>query len=272
MMSWGAAPIRVTRSVCPLAVVVVAASLVGACGGSAGDGSGDGSGRADEASDGTSPPSGSGSSSNEASSQAPRPSADEPSSSPTPAPPTSADVTPAPADTPPTPAPPADSPPASDLPGSDPLPSPTPEPDPEPSPISIEGCVYIGAYDRVFIFQRDAASGVCTDLGLVTVDDSPSPFDLANLALPLRWTIEDMSAFSCTPDGNPMSGTTATEFTMASGSIAFDPANGGLPSRVTLDVTILGAAADAELAPDPLIASQRIRADELELKGSCSSR
>ena len=142
-----------------------------------------------------------------------------------------------------------------------------------PNPaISIEGCVAIGGYDRVIIFQRDAASGICTDLGLVTVDGDPSPFDLADLSLPQRWTVEDMSAFPCTADGNPVAGATPTDFGAASGRIDFDTETGAVPSRVSLDGALTDPAGEAEAAPQSLISRQRIVADDLELRGSCPPR
>jgi hypothetical protein len=154
-----------------------------------------------------------------------------------------------------------------------PIPPVKPEMEPEPAvSISVDGCVEIGAYVRAYFFQRDEASGTCAELGLVELRDEPSAFDLTTLSLPPRWEVESMSAFRCTPEGALLSGTIPTEYLTASGSVAFGLMQGAIPLRATLAVTIRQPVEDADPSPDPLITSQAIAADDLDLQGSCPSR
>ena len=145
------------------------------------------------------------------------------------------------------------------------------EPPPSPTSISVDGCHYIGGYDRVFIFQRDGALGVCTDLTLVTPDDASGAFDLSNLSLPPRWTVDDMVAFACTPDRQPVAGSQPNYYTTASGEVSFEFAPGALPLRASLDVALTLPADDPALYPvaEPRIEAQQIRVEGLELQGSC---
>jgi hypothetical protein len=175
------------------------------------------------------------------------------------------------------------SPPASQpaAPDPEPMGPDTPEPEPvgdpqfpEPSAIVIEGCGVVGGYDRVFIFQRDAATGICTDFGLVTPVDAGGqvPFALSNLSLPMRWTVEDMVSFACAVDGSALSSATPTYFTRAEGDITFGAMQGNLPRQVKLDVVLSEPALDAGTLADQTIPEQRLVADEIDLLQGCSLR
>jgi hypothetical protein len=191
--------------------------------------------------------------------------------SPDPTPPPVATPTPQPSSPMPQPAPADDT----GTPRTEAEPEPEPEPEPvEPSPIVIEGCSVIGGYDRVFIFQRDGASGICTDFGLVTPADEADPivFALTNLLLPMRWTVEHMSAFECDAEGNAVSGAAHTHFMRADGAVDFADLQGGLPSRVRLDVVLSAPAGDTGAAAQQVIPEQRIVAVDIDLLAGCSLR
>lgn len=127
----------------------------------------------------------------------------------------------------------------------------------------------MGGYDRVFIFQRDASTGICTDFVLVSPDDD-APAQ-PNLSLPERWAVEDMSSFDCTLDGSLVSGSTPTFFTRADGNIAFGGSEGGLPLHVQLDVVLSLPAEDVGTPANQLILRQRLEAEDIALLGGCSS-
>jgi hypothetical protein len=149
-------------------------------------------------------------------------------------------------------------------------PQPAPESPPtQPESISIEGCREVGGYDRVFIFQRDASTGICTDFWLVSPDDDATP--QPNLSLPERWAVEDMSSFGCTLDGSPVSDSTRTYFTRADGNISFSGNEGALPLHVQLDVVLSSPAEDMGTPASELISRQRLEAEDIELLGGCSS-
>lgn len=166
------------------------------------------------------------------------------------------------------PAPPASEPPATPSTASTP---------PEPTPaaaLSVDGCLYVGGYDRVFIDQRDAERDICATLVLVGPDDSESPFDLTGLALPPGWTVDEMSAFPCAADGNRLSDTEPNHYRTALGSVSFVLGQGGYPTHASVDARLLHPSEDVAALPypDPLIAEQRISADHLQLQGSCRPR
>ncbi len=143
-----------------------------------------------------------------------------------------------------------------------------PEPT-EPSSIFIESCTQIGGYDRVLVFQRDAATSVCTFFGLVSPADGESDFDLSSVSLPERWTVENMEATVC--ELGAESDAALTYFTSASGSIAFAPGQGGLPARMRLDVVLRLPDEAAGTPSNEMIAEQRIVAEDLAVLGSCTS-
>lgn len=130
----------------------------------------------------------------------------------------------------------------------------------------------VGGYDRVFIFQRDAATGICTDFGLVTPTDQPSAFAVNNLSLPAFWTVEDMSAFECGPDGNAVSDATPTTFMRADGAVSFADMQGSLPLRVKLDVVLSAPAEDRGTPEEQIISEQRRLADDIDLRAGCRLR
>jgi hypothetical protein len=138
--------------------------------------------------------------------------------------------------------------------------------------MSVEGCLYIGAYTRVFIYQRDDERGICARLVLVSPEDYESPFDLTGLTVPPDWTVDETSAFPCTPDGSMLSGATPNYYMTASGSVDFVMGQGGMPTRASVEVTLANPLADAAASPDPLITGQQISARDLELLGSCPLR
>jgi hypothetical protein len=150
------------------------------------------------------------------------------------------------------------------------MPAANPEPT-EPSSILIESCTQIGGYDRVFVFQRDAATSVCTFVGLVSPVDREARFDLTSVSLPERWTVENMEAFACTPEGEAVSGAALTYYTSAVGSIGFAGGQGGMPARMKLDVVLRVPDETVGTPANEMIAEQRIVAEDLEVLGSCTS-
>jgi hypothetical protein len=172
-----------------------------------------------------------------------------------------------------TPSTPVPEPPmAPNTPDTDPEPEMDPEPEIPAESLLNEGCLYIGGYVRVFVYQRDALANVCTNLTLIS-DDEVSPFDLTDLTVPERWTVEDMSAYPCLPEGATTSDAIPTYFTRASGSIAFAAAPLGLPSSMDIDVRLSVPAEDVGTLPEQMIImDRRIVARNLDLAGSCTPR
>lgn len=160
-----------------------------------------------------------------------------------------------------------------------PAPEPPKMPEVEPEPHAVEpietffteGCYYVGGYDRVFVYQRDAMANVCSELVLIA-DDEASPFDLTNLTVPAPWTVETMTAYACTPEGMAVNGATPTHYTRATGSVTFAAAQGGWPPSISVDVLISVPAADAGTLSEQLIMDRRIVALNLDLAGGCSGR
>jgi hypothetical protein len=139
-----------------------------------------------------------------------------------------------------------------------------------PSPISIEGCTEIGGYDRVALHQRDATSGICADFVLRSPsDDAPL---LPNLTLPVGWEVDHMSAYACTPDGVAVSGSAATHFSRADGSVAFTGNTGGLPRQAQVDVSLSTPLTDPPVPDNQLILTQSLRANDVNLSGGCVPR
>ena len=151
--------------------------------------------------------------------------------------------------------PPSESPPVVDAPS-------------EPSPIDVQGCGVPGGYDRVFILQRDAASGICTDFVLRTADtDDPL---MPGLSLPPRWTAEDMMSFACAPEGSMDTGVTPTYFTNVQGTVTFTGSPFlSIPARVRVHVVLDTPADDAGTASEQLISQQTIDAEDLDLENGC---
>jgi hypothetical protein len=150
-----------------------------------------------------------------------------------------------------------------------------PAPEPVPTGLtSVEGCLSIGDYDRVVIFQRDDEHDMCASLVFVTPEDDENPFDLTSLSLPPRWTVEEMSAFPCAPDGSMLDAALPSYFMAATGTVDFVMGQGGLPNRASLDVMLMNPLDDAAALPypDPPIMGQLISAEDLELAGGCPLR
>jgi hypothetical protein len=80
-----------------------------------------------------------------------------------------------------------------------------------------------------------------------------------------------MSAFSCAPDGSMLDGTLPNYYMAAAGTVDFVVGQGGLPTRVSLDVLLTNPLEDAATLPDPALPIvAQISADDLELAGSCA--
>jgi hypothetical protein len=148
----------------------------------------------------------------------------------------------------------------------------------EVAPNQFKGCVYIGGYDRVNLYQLDRAAGLCTGFRLIANDEEGnSP---AGLSLPANWSVEDMYSYSCSETGVDLADGADIGFTDAVGEVIFAGGSGGLPAFVWLDVTLSitpedrepcepGVACAAEpptaLAPRHLLAT-----DAIDMAGDCA--
>ncbi len=124
---------------------------------------------------------------------------------------------------------------------------------------SYLGCRQIGGYDRVVLQQKDSIQGICTRVGLVLdYELQVTP----GLSLPEGWGVEDVSAYPCTPDGKALGSAVPTWYSLATGSVQFGGAIGGLPVYVWPELWLSEPVADSSLAPDQVLAARAFSAND----------
>jgi hypothetical protein len=144
-------------------------------------------------------------------------------------------------------------------------------------PKRIAGCTVFDERVNVSILQRDDATGICTTLSLRSdcarggCDDAAGLGTLPLLSLPPGWHVTTMLAYTCTPERQWSSQQLPSAFTQAEGQLRFvgTLANDvrSVPAYAEMDVWLSEPQTDP--APDPLIASERIRAANVQLSPEC---
>jgi hypothetical protein len=144
-------------------------------------------------------------------------------------------------------------------------------------PTRVAGCTELDEQINVSILQRDDATGICTTLTLRSAcahggcDDAAGVGSLPLLSLPPGWHVAAMQAYTCTPERHWSSQQPPSVFTQAEGEIQFvgTLADGkrSVPAYATMDVWLSEPQTDP--APEPLIASERIRAATIQLSPEC---
>ena len=115
-------------------------------------------------------------------------------------------------------------------------------------PSASDVCSFRAQEDRVVFHHRDDEGGVCVDLILVRLGEGGIAPE--GMRLPFDWGVGHASSYPCTPDGELVSGKSATPLGQITGTIGMGGGFQSLPASVRLEVSLSAPASEGSEVPE----------------------